>query len=99
MGLMQSYVCDRCGHEQLSDRKFTDTDRWMFTVTVISETGFTRGPRNVMRADRKGCVFWCQNCCQEVGVLAPPEPVAKTQEPPSLEDMIREIVREEVGHA
>lgn len=42
------------------------------------------------------CAQWCDNCVREVGIW-PPSPTSPPpiHPPPTLEDMIREIVREE----
>ena len=41
---------------------------------------------------------WCLNCCIEMGIAKPTKDSPKPIEPqPTLEDFIREIIREEVA--
>ena len=79
-------TCDRC-REVIDD----SGDFWEV------EAGLSRGysKKETHRAE------WCRRCCVEVGFL--PEPsnnpdMLKPQDPlPTLESLIREIIREEIG--
>lgn len=42
---------------------------------------------------------WCQDCCIAVGLCAPENPNSIIHPPPTIEDMLREIIREEVQNA
>ena len=41
---------------------------------------------------------WCLECCIEMGIAAPckESPAIPIRPPPTLEDMVREIIREEI---
>lgn len=101
-----TYACDRCGHTQDSDRKFADTDRWMTTITLAMQDGHqenNNGHLNLTARDtaKVKTVLWCDKCCDEVGLsnihrLSQPMPYDPA--PPTLEDMLREIIREEIGN-
>ncbi len=46
---------------------------------------------------RQLCAEWCLNCCIEMGITKVRETDIKEKDPiPTLEDLIREIVREEL---
>jgi hypothetical protein len=87
MSIVTTYTCDRCGHSQ------NDSDQmWNVVVSIThnvhSEPGYYDGRHRVL---------WCRGCTEHFG-LVPARRPAGTPEPilPTLEDMIREIVREEM---
>lgn len=95
------YACDRCDWKQDRDRKFDGPYRWMRTVSILMEDGhhdIGYGSR-LDGSDMIKSVFWCDVCCAAVG-LARHRPVPKADEPPppTIEDMLREIIREEMGN-
>lgn len=81
------YICDKCGNSQ-------ETSSQMFSVGVVIEhVGFTTYTRP------KVTVLWCRKCTEEMRLLERGEAEqAKNPLPPAptLEDMIREIVQEEI---
>ena len=86
------YKCDKCGHEQE-----TNDQMWNIGVSVShhgSQIGRYETPR--------GKEMWCRKCIEKLGLLPahggkPQKPDEPKSAPPSLEDMVREIVREETS--
>ncbi len=84
--IVTTYTCDKCGHHQT-------TNDQMWGVGVVLQHGMVvsdYGPR--LAPQVKG--LWCRPCIESIGLLcAPPKPDDKdAPAPPTLEDMIREIV-------
>ncbi len=88
--IVTTYTCDRCGHDQ------TKTEQ-MWDIGIVighhpSRADWSRTPNP--------CQLWCRTCVETLGLLpqgggekdAPPLP----DPPPTLEDMIREIARQEM---
>lgn len=92
-----AYTCDRCGYETDSwdnTRSEGGSSRQMWTVGVavrhsqhLQSVGayVTEG----QRAD------WCDSCVREMGLVGVKPTPNQDPPPPTLEDIIREIVREE----
>lgn len=100
MSRKQVITCDRCS-------KFADDDNpesikalALSTVTVGRRIAYTSYSGNqVYPASKEWTCEWCAACCREVGVfeiLALEEKPPQGQAIPTLEDMIREIVRQEM---
>ena len=88
--IVTTYTCDKCGHHQT-------TNDQMWGIAVVMEHGIpvpNYGPRLTPRHNG----LWCRKCIESIGLLcAKPDPDDKTAKPPpTLEDMIREIVANEV---
>ena len=94
-------VCDRC-------KKTAETkeEKEALALTDISvgrkPTYSSYGGNTVYPANKEWSAEWCLTCCKEVGVarILPPQPRhtdTMSAPAPSLEDMIREIVREQVA--
>jgi len=84
MGRTEIYKCDRCGGES------TVTS---YTRKVLIAVGSRDYPDFFRDAD------WCDWCINEAGLVIPPKPKKEDPLPPlppTLEDMIREIVRSEI---
>ena len=83
------YTCDKCGHHQT-------TNDQMWGIAVVITHGIpvpNYGPRLTPQADG----LWCRKCIESIGLLcAAPKPDEKPEPAPTLEDMIREIVANEV---
>ena len=100
MGLEQQFRCDRCGYAQPSDRKFGDDERWMHTLRIVLSEGDVGSHCNLSYRDQVRAVLWCDQCVTALDVrrhmlAAGPVPSVEPVTP-SLEDLIREIVREEL---
>jgi hypothetical protein len=84
------YKCDRCGKEQETDDQFW-TVGFIVTNRRYQYTYRLTDPNFDHKRE------WCRNCVEEFGLLPRaitpqnPEPI-----PLSLEDMLREIIREEI---
>lgn len=99
------YECDRCGHTQDRDRKFSDDQRWMRTITVYVEDGFNETRTNLDTEDRPvlipfrdnmGSVLWCEKCCDDTGIskltAVSRRPINDGQPVATLETAIRDVV-------
>lgn len=84
--IITSYICDRC------DRSQVKSDQIWNVAIVIRPYGAYIDPSAHKH-------LWCRRCVDEVGLLLPPAPVPvkadTTPTTPTLEDMIRAIVRNE----
>jgi hypothetical protein len=87
--IVTTYICDRCKAEQP-----TREQMWYVSV-LVSEHELNYTTRYPAASHS---VLWCRACCGAVGVAFTP-PVALVGAPdPTIEDFIREIVRNEVGN-
>jgi hypothetical protein len=88
MSVAVTYKCDRCGHEQ-------ETENQMWKVRLAYgyfgyETHF----------DDKYEKDWCRDCMAEFGLLINmPETRHPIVPPPTLDDFLRELVRDEIKAA
>lgn len=83
---VQTVTCDRCKTDLSVEAQKTYGQVWDVEVR------FTRTKTSLMKAE------WCRTCCVEMGILGDEAERAKVNpvEPkPTIEDFIREIVREE----
>lgn len=83
-----TYTCDRCGADCKLDRFWTLSIIYAHGVNLYKPTATTKGEAG-----------WCRACMVKAGLLpncedVPPEQVPET--PPTIEDLIRQIVRGEV---
>jgi hypothetical protein len=83
------YICDKCKASQPTDRQF-----WKIRVAVRSFEQYGVTTDSVAREEQ-----WCRRCVEDMGLLPTDRPKAEMPPAPAtLEDMIREIIREEVSH-
>ena len=91
-----TYKCDNCGHEQK-----TREQMWDIGVSLRPNGGYpgllSSGPPSPYEKPKPE-ELWCRECVEKLGLLpanggAPKEDTEP--EPPTLEDMIRQIVRGE----
>ena len=77
MSITTIYKCDKCGNEQASDWQF-----WHVGITIFTQhiSKYTEQEIDV-----------CQPCLESFGINVPDEKV-KTLPPPTVEDLIREII-------
>ncbi len=91
MGIKTHFICDKCKKDQ-------DTDDQMWTVGIVvhHEVRYLRQAPNINCKQ-----IWCRACIESVGGLGhlavKPEKGSPVPVPPTLEDNIREIIREETG--
>ena len=85
MSKLTTYTCDRC-------KKTSEKPNFLHSITVMvgSRYGNNNGPT----------VEWCRACVVEAGITSwTPSPPLKKEDLPealSVEDLIREIIREEM---
>jgi hypothetical protein len=100
MANRQIIGCDRCKREAEGDeaKKLLGLTK----IVVGREAQYSYGSTTVYGGAPKWTGEWCLACCKEVGVdkiLAPRKvegAEAQAAAAPSLEEMIREIVRQEI---
>ncbi len=88
MGITTEYKCDRCEHTQ-EER----TQMWEVEVMRRSLDSPSASASAARQPPKK---LWCKKCMEELHIL----PCKQGQEeklppPPTLEDLIREIIHEE----
>ena len=85
MSIITTWVCDRC-------KKTSKTNNELCGIYFVFEqrSGYNKQHLN---AD------WCEPCCIELGVIIKGTEQPAKQPPPTLEDFLREIVREEIENA
>ena len=83
------YKCDRCGKEQ-------DNRNFLLSIQLVA--GKSTSPDYL--SDYRHTADWCTDCAKEFGftLTGSGEHIAKNQTP-TLEDVIRAIMREEIGGA
>lgn len=106
MAKIESYECDRCGHTQPRDRQFPgpENPRWMYTIDVTMRGGDqpTYGSVRLENNEtHRAHVLWCGECVEAIrlnklGIGKPVDSVVAAQ---TLDDVLREIVREELRSA
>ena len=81
------YICDRCKSEQLTGEQFW-TVRVQVNTIHSAASAYDTGPS----------VQWCRACVENMGILPKHKDGGMVSPLPTIEEMIREIVREEVSH-
>ena len=89
MSTKMIYTCDKCGAEQLDGSQF-------WTVAVSAHEGLHAD--DTYHRVNKMSIQVCRVCLEGFGIHAQAETKAKPEyNPPSLEDLIREIVTRSVS--
>lgn len=88
MAIKTTWTCDKCGHSQ-------DTGAQMWGIRLhVNHMTYDDGP-----SSSKHDALWCRDCTEGAHLL-PPYDKDETKHippvPPTLEDLIREIVRSEL---
>jgi hypothetical protein len=91
-------TCDKCG---VSDDKPVyrpnDGKIEFFTIGVVYDEGLNISPGSYSSSKVGPEVTWCRQCAEKSGIVPPKEKKStETTPPPTLEEMIREIVSQEV---
>jgi hypothetical protein len=89
MSVTTTYKCDRCGAEAIDDRDF------------LNEVGITLPERYSSYQTRKQVksTWWCRPCLVTCALESPRHGEAGPVAPVTLEDVIRDIMREEIQAA
>ena len=87
-----TYTCDRCGNSQ-TER----TQLWEIEVNIRA----LDGPRfsTISGFDTKLKALWCRKCTEGYSFLHGSHAEPPVIEGPKLEDLLREIIREEIQEA
>lgn len=96
MGTKTTYTCDKCGrtedHQSFLFKLSTSVDKYQYSyrIETTHKQAFHAKP---VQTD------WCGECCAKLGLAELIDaPKAEEPSPPmSMEDFIREIIREEIG--
>ena len=92
MGITTTYTCDKCGHSQP-----TSDQMWIILVVV---NRWTSAPVTIASAYTHRKNLWCRKCIEAFGLLPPPRNEKNEHvitPPPTFEEMVRDIVREELA--
>lgn len=85
-----TYKCDRCGVEQ-------PTHEQMWEI-IFHFRPFDKRPYQAMQY-MPATALWCRNCCELYPqMLKKKEETPTPAPPPTLEDLLREVIREEVDN-
>lgn len=95
MSTKVTYSCDRCGHSQEGTNGMYNLQPGQRQIWAVAIRLGTNGIHDLM-AD------WCRPCCIEMGILKPAAsgadaPTVAPETKPTLEDVVREIVRQEIA--
>ena len=84
------YKCDRCGAEDTSNAiRLERVGAFVGSYQIYQSSG--KGLEQPLTKD------WCKACRLEAGFRVHSEPEPVTETPVTLEDLIRELIREEIG--
>ena len=90
MTVKTTYICDHCGHEQDNNKQM-----WNVSFLVQASERFSRDYQTP-----KVMELWCRVCTEKFGLLpyedTPKEKRKNPSPKPSLEDLIRELIRKEM---
>lgn len=81
------YICDKCKAVQPTREQF-----WAIRVSVRTVEN-SPGWQDTFKEKQ-----WCRTCVESIGMLPQVEPTSPFV-PPSFEDVVREIIRDEVDDA
>jgi len=88
MSIVTTYTCDKCARVQ-------ETGNDMYHVALVVRA--SASVPQYGRGDMMHAQLWCIGCVQErLKHLVPRKPEDPPPTPPTMEDMIREIVQEEM---
>ena len=98
------YKCDRCDHEQeVLDSSYEThgrkEGRQFWTIRLSYKGGIHSNASGYHSKDLTA--HWCRTCMAEMGMLEVNDEKEKVPQPdpaPTLEDFLREIVREEIEY-
>ena len=92
MSIVTTYTCDRCGHKQIKPEQMWEVCiRYRHYDTSYGSSGSDRNKQ-----------LWCRACCDALQIISNPPPEKPTETPTpimTLEDQIREVMREEIEAA
>lgn len=93
---MKQYTstCDRCKKTATSENSGEDKLKLHEVGVGIYQPQSYSQYRFIGKAKE-----WCEACCIEVGILAPNSPNSEVPVPPTIEDVLRNMVREEIQDA
>ena len=90
MSIKTEYICDKCGAVQASEEQF-----WELKVSA-EHVDYTSTNRYV---DAARTMQVCRQCLESLGYHVQVKPGQSTPTPPTLEELIIEIVNNAIGDA
>lgn len=100
MSQITTYKCDRC---KLDSTNWKDLDLKEIRIGMKKVSGSYSSSSYALHDFSNRKAEWCEACCREVGIIPPlfygktPQDETVQQPKPTLEDLIREIVQEEIS--
>lgn len=94
MAIRTEFECDRCGHKQPTHDQMWDVG---FGYCYHGQSLFRPGEYQSPRATI--VQLWCRKCLEHFNFLPCDKPKTPPPAPPTLEDMFREMMREEIEAA
>lgn len=93
MAIETKYICDKCGHTQPERDQM-----WEVAITVRHLNFHNTAVAAIGKTGDKHKRLWCRKCVQKAHLLCADagEKVKVSLKPPTLEDIVREIVQEEI---
>jgi hypothetical protein len=85
--VVKTYICDRC------KRKVEENGLQEVTVSVKEARGSAYYNYNVLNRRAE----WCGDCCTETGMVLSKMDIVPDKKYPTLEEMIRDVIREEMA--
>lgn len=88
--IVTTYTCDRCGHSQT-----TKDNMWEIKLNFNNLGASVYGVHGYNK-------LWCKACCQlfpQLLMETPKNPEPSTPPPPTLEDLLRDLIKEEIANA
>lgn len=97
MSKVTTYTCDRCGASS------TDVEELeILEVRIVWYPNYRYNKSNQADDYKNRKADWCKNCRVELGIIDPDVhrlEVTPIEPPPTLEDLVREIVKETLSEA
>lgn len=81
-----AYKCDKCGIVQETDKQF-----WEIGI-IANWVGIVRSPYQIDSFVNKMSMHVCRKCLEDFGIHVQKKPDQPEVAPPTLEDVIRDIV-------
>ena len=85
------YKCDKCGKEQPKPEQM-----WWIAIRYTHHGGNINDTYTPNKYQEK---LFCRECMEKLGILFSEKQAEKKTVPPSFEEVLREIIREEIGEA
>jgi len=98
------HECDHCGHMETVNAEDSvttqqggghGTDRQFWRVQLVMDFG----SRSQYGAHVGASAYWCRKCCEKFGLSGSNRKDPEQPAPPTFDEILREMIREEVESA